>query len=150
MPTIRPARADDLPALGALFDAYRQFYAQPADLDTATRFIAQRLARGDAQILVAEAESGELLGFCQLYPLFCSISAQPIYCLSDLFVWPAQRRSGAGRQLLLAAEDLARAQGKVRLDLTTAHTNHTAQRLYESLGWQRDTVYAAYTRSVAA
>jgi ribosomal protein S18 acetylase RimI-like enzyme len=51
--------------------------------------------------------------------------------------------------LLLAAEDLARAHGKVRLDLTTAKTNLTAQSLYESLGWKRDEVFFAYWRTVA-
>jgi len=36
----------------------------------------------------------------------------------------------------------------VRMDLTTAKTNHAAQALYESLGWVRDEVFFAYNRRV--
>ena len=56
----------------------------------------------------------------------------------------------AGRFLLLAAEDHARRQGRVRMDLTTAHTNTTAQKLYESLGWTLDTVFRAYNKRISA
>ncbi len=39
---------------------------------------------------------------------------------------------------------VAAAQGVARMDLTTAHNNSQAQALYESLGWQMDTVFRAY------
>ena len=44
----------------------------------------------------------------------------------------------------------AHAHGKVRMDLTTAHTNTTAQKLYESLGWTLDTVFRAYNKRISA
>ena len=72
------------------------------------------------------------------------------YTLYYLFVAPAARKTGAGRSLLLAAEATARAHGKVRMDLTTAHTTTTAQKLYESLGWTLDTVFRAYNKRVSA
>jgi ribosomal protein S18 acetylase RimI-like enzyme len=68
--------------------------------------------------------------------------------LYDLFVTPSQRRTGAGQQLMLAAEVLAKKQGVARLDLTTAKTNLVAQALYESLGWQQDKVFFAYNKTV--
>ena len=82
--------------------------------------------------------------------MFCSIAAQPIYLLSDLFVTPAARRSGAGRALLLAAERLSAAHGKLRMELTTARTNRTAQAAYAALGWERYEVYLTYTRQIGA
>ena len=82
--------------------------------------------------------------------MFCSIAAQPIYLLSDLFVTPTARRSGAGRALLLAAERLSAEHGKLRMELTTARTNHTAQAAYAALGWERDEVYLTYTRQTGA
>lgn len=148
-PTIREARADDLTALAALFDQYRQFYEQAPDAALAQVFIAERFANKESVLLVAQDDAGALVGFCQLYPSFCSVEAKPIYVLYDLFVAPGARKSGAGRQLLLAAEACARADGKARMDLTTAKTNHTAQALYESLGWVRDEVFYAYTRQVS-
>lgn len=76
------------------------------------------------------------------------MEAKPIYTLYDLFVAPDMRKAGVGRLLLLAAEAHAAQQGMARMDLTTARTNATAQRLYESLGWVRDEVFLTYNRWV--
>lgn len=147
--SLRQARPADLPAVAELFDLYRQFYDQPADRERAQAFLTERMQRCESVILVADAGADGLMGFCQLYPSFCSVEAAPIYVLYDLFVRPGARQAGVGRQLLLAAEARAAADGRVRMDLTTARTNLTAQRLYESLGWVRDEVFLAYNRRVA-
>ena len=146
---IRLATPADADAIAPLFDAYRQFYEQAPDLAVAHAFIAQRLERAESVVLLALDASGSPIGFCQLYPTFCSVEAAPIYTLYDLFVDPGARKTGAGRRLLLAAEATARAHGKARMDLTTAHTNTSAQSLYESLGWVQDTVFRAYTKRIA-
>jgi len=150
--TIRNARKADLPQVAVLFDLYRQFYEQAPDPALAREFIDARFARSESVVLVAQAEGDEdeLVGFCQLYPSFCSVEAAPIYVLYDLFVAPSARRSWAGRALLVAAEDRARTDGKARMDLTTARSNHGAQALYESLGWKRDEVFHAYSRRIEA
>jgi ribosomal protein S18 acetylase RimI-like enzyme len=57
---------------------------------------------------------------------------------------PLQRRSGVGRALLEAAHAFARSQGAVRVSLETAVDNHTAQRLYEALGYARDGAFHRY------
>jgi len=144
----RIASLADLDAVAALFDAYRQFYEQPPDLALATRFIRERMQNDESVILLTTNEARQALGFCQLYPSFCSVEAAPIYTLYDLFVVPEARRTGAGRALLLAAERQAAAHGMARMDLTTARTNHAAQSVYESLGWVRDEVFLTYTRRV--
>ncbi len=145
---IRTAAPADLDLVAPLFDAYRQFYEQAPDAAVARHFIRDRLQRDESTILLALNDKQQAVGFAQLYPIFCSIDAKPIYSLSDLFVVPEMRRSGAGRALLLAAERHARNTGRTRLELTTAHTNKTAQAVYESLGWRRDEVYAAYAKDV--
>lgn len=146
--TTRQATLADIPAVAELFDLYRQFYEQRPDLSRAQRFINDRMTRRESVILVAESEQAGLLGFCQLYPTFCSVEAQPIYALYDLFVLPTARKAGAGRLLLQAAQAQAAAEGKARMDLTTARTNLPAQSLYESVGWVRDDVFLAYNRRV--
>ena len=150
MPIIhtRTATLADLETVATIFDAYRQFYEQPADLALATRFIHDRLQDNQSVILLAFSESQKTLGFCQLYPTFCSIEASPIYSLYDLFVIPDARRSGAGKALLQAAEKHAAKNGMVRLDLTTAKTNVSAQSLYESHRWIKDEVFYAYSKRV--
>ncbi len=142
---IRKAEPKDILSVSVLFDLYRQFYEQAPDLELAKDFIGKRISQKESIILLAELED-EVIGFCQLYPSFCSVIAAPIYVLYDLFVHPAQRGTGAGRALLEAAEAQAKRAGIKRMDLTTAKTNATAQSLYESLGWIRDEVFFTYNR----
>jgi ribosomal protein S18 acetylase RimI-like enzyme len=144
----RSAEVRDLDAVAALFDAYRQFYEIPADPALARRYLDERFHRNESVILVAEGASGELIGFTQLYPAFCSVAADRTFVLYDLFVTPAARGTGAGRALMEAAEAHARAAGAVRLELQTARTNTIGQSLYESCGWVRDEVFYVYTKSL--
>jgi GNAT superfamily N-acetyltransferase len=142
---VRHAVAEDLSQLAELFDRYRQFYRQPADLDLARSFMQDRLQRGDSTILVATAHGATLAGFTQLYPTLCSVSAAPIFVLYDLFVTDPARRSGVGRSLLEAARQHAEQAGAVRMELATATGNAAAQRLYAALGWVRDDGFYRYS-----
>ena len=146
---ISNATKTDVAAIAQLFDAYRQFYQYPPDLALANRYIAERIEKADSLILLAQDASAQALGFCQLYPTFCSLEAKPIYALYDLYVAPAARGAGIGNLLLLAAEQSAREHGMCRLDLTTAKTNLPAQAAYEALGWVRDEVYFTYSKAVS-
>lgn len=147
MTTTRLASIADLDVIVPLFDAYRQFYERPADPALARQFIHERLRNNESSILLAMS-AGRAVGFCQLYPSFCSVEAKPIYVLYDLFVAPAARRCGAGTALLRAAEELAARTGKARMDLATARTNRSAQAAYESLGWTRDDLFYTYNKRI--
>ena len=129
--------------VAGLFDAYRQFYGQPPDLGGARRFLGERLGRGES-VIYAVVEGMRALGFTQLYPSFSSVSMRPIWILNDLFVAQDARRRGVGVRLLRAARDHARRTGAVRLALSTAVPNTTAQALYERDGWRRDTAFLHY------
>jgi ribosomal protein S18 acetylase RimI-like enzyme len=146
----RVATIADLDGVAPLFDAYRQFYEQAADLALARAFVGERLRKNESVVLLALDEAQKIVGFCQLYPTFCSVEAKPIYALYDLFVSQEARRSGAGTLLLQAAERLAAETGMSRMDLTTAKTNKPAQAAYELLGWTRDEVFYAYSKAVDA
>ncbi|KAA0075577.1 GNAT family N-acetyltransferase [Paraburkholderia sp. T12-10] len=145
---IRAFESSDLPETARLFDLYRQFYEQRPNLMHAEQFLRARTENGESVVLVADEGQGVLAGFCQLYPSFCSVEAGPIYVLYDLFVEPRARQRGVAKCLLAAAHTRARADGKVRMDLTTARTNLQAQALYESMGWRRDEVFLTYTLDV--
>jgi ribosomal protein S18 acetylase RimI-like enzyme len=145
--TIRQANITDLNQLAQLFDLYRQFYEQIPDLALAKNFIVARLNNKESVILIAENE-GRLIGFCQIYPSFCSVAAVKIGVLYDLFVENSARKTGTGRALMLAAHDYAANNGMARLDLTTAKDTLKAQALYESLGWVRDEVFYSYTINI--
>ena len=142
--TIRLATVEDADRVAPLFDAYRQFYGLAPDLALASRFLADRLARGESVVLLAAAADGTPMGFVQMYPGFSSLRAARTFVLYDLFVQPRARRHGVGRLLMQAASDEARRAGAVALVLSTAKTNVGAQRLYESLGWVRDEDFYEY------
>ncbi|WP_053121555.1 GNAT family N-acetyltransferase [Pseudomonas sp. P1.31] len=144
--TIKALRADtaQLDAVAQLFDAYRGFYEQPSNLAQSRAFIAERMAAGESAIFLAQEEHGEALGFVQLYPTFSSIDAHRTWLLSDLFTTPAARGRGVGRLLMNTARAFALETGAKGLVLETATDNVTAQGLYESLGYVRDTGYYTY------
>jgi ribosomal protein S18 acetylase RimI-like enzyme len=143
----RRATLGDLDAVAPLFDAYRQFYKQDPDLPRVRKFMKERIERNESIVFVAETDTGKIIGFCQLYPTFCSVRAAPTYVLYDLFVSPGARGTGAGRSLMLAAEVHAAKAGVARMELSTARDNTVAQSLYESLDWVRDEAFFVYGKS---
>lgn len=146
--TTRLATLADLDPVASLFDAYRQFYKQAADLPLARQFMRDRLERNDSVVIIAESATKNVIGFCQLYPSFCSIRAAPTYTLYDLFVSPDARGAGAGRSLMIAAQKHATQTGAARMELATARSNTVAQSLYESLDWVRDEAFFVYNKSL--
>ena len=140
------ARPSDIPRVLPLFVQYRQFYRLPAEPEAAGAFLLARCVRQESVLLVAENEGGEVLGFAQLYPLFCSLALQPIWLLYDLFVAPDARQQGVAQALLARADDHGRATGAAFLMLSTATDNHCAQALYERHGYRRDLEFYSYTK----
>ena len=146
--TIQRAGIEDIEGLAPLFDAYRQFYEMPADLALARAYLTARLSAAESVIFIARDVRGTAVGFCQLYPTFCSVLARRQFVLYDLFVAPEARRTGSGKALLSAAEQFACQQGAARVELQTAKSNLAAQSLYEANGWVRDEVFFVYTKSL--
>jgi ribosomal protein S18 acetylase RimI-like enzyme len=141
---IHRADATHLDGVASLFDAYRGFYGQPSNLKQSRDFIAERIPRDESVIFFAEDAAGQALGFVQLFPTFSSIEAHRTWLLGDLFTAPAARGRGVGKQLMNTARAFALLSGAKGLTLETATDNHVAQRLYESLGYVRDSGYYTY------
>lgn len=131
---------DQVELVAPLFDAYRQFYGQPTDLEGARQFLMERIARGESAI-IAVIRGGRGLGFTQLYPSFSSVAMKPIWILNDLFVAEDARQQGVGTLLLQAARAHAAKTGAVRLALSTAVANARAQALYHRDGWKQDMAF---------
>ncbi|MFI5274881.1 MAG: GNAT family N-acetyltransferase, partial [Ktedonobacterales bacterium] len=123
-----------------------------ADLDASQAYLTARLARGESVVLLAlvgdPAGGATPVGFTQIYPSFGSLTLAPLWILYDLYVSPEARRGGVGRALLTTARERAAQAGATQMVLQTAHTNTTAQALYESLGWRRDMTYWTYDLDV--
>lgn len=135
--SIRRAGPQDLDALAELFDAYRRFYGQPADLARARDWLRTRMRFGESVVLIAE-RGGVAAGFTQLYPMFSSVRTARTWILNDLFVADEARRSGVARALLDAAAQYARDDGAAGISLETTRDNTAARALYHAAGWHAD------------
>ncbi|CAH0994249.1 hypothetical protein EMA8858_00358 [Emticicia aquatica] len=134
----------DLAAI--LFDAYRQYYGQKADLVAAKRFLSERLLLNESVIFLA-LEDDKPLGFTQLYPTFSSVSMERQWVLNDLFVDEKARNKGVGKAILETAQNFTRQLGHKGLLLETTPENIKAQKLYENIGWKREENHYFYWKS---
>ena len=142
---VRRATNEDVEAVVPLFDAYRQFYDQPANLNAVRGFLLDRFRRGESTLLLAEDAARSVVGFAQLFPTFSSVALARAFVLNDLFVGPAHRRQGVGQALLRAAVAFCRENRAVRVTLSTQTTNAAAHALYTANGWAPQTEYQVYT-----
>jgi len=140
---IKKVVKDDVSMVAILFDAYRVFYKQSSNLQAAFDFLEQRVDKNESTIFVATIQ-GEAVGFVQLYPSYDTITLKQIWILHDLFVIPSARQKGIAKSLLERARRLAEETHAKGLILETAVSNDAAQKLYEKLGWKRESDYYRY------
>jgi len=145
---IHQATSVDIDDLTLLFDAYRQFYGQAPAPMAAAAFIAERLAKSESVIFLARGETGEAIGFAQLYPAFSSVAMKRMWYLNDLFVAASARQQGVARALLKQVATFARGTDALTVKLATAVSNLPAKALYESEGYQKVVAFDHYTQRV--
>jgi ribosomal protein S18 acetylase RimI-like enzyme len=138
--TVTMAAGDDvLDAPARLLHDFNVEYGEPAPapVELAAR-LAELVATGDVAVLVARApEDGAAVGVAVLrvYPSLWS-RAQEAY-LAELYVVPARRGEGYGRELVTEAVRVARERGADYAFLVTTVDDERAQRLYEAAGFRR-------------
>ena len=146
MEKTRRLTTDDLEQTARLFDRYRQFYLQPADLDASRNFIRERLENGDSY-LIGAFEGAECVGIVQLYPSFSSVGLKKKLILNDMFVPEEHRRKGVAGELLRAAGALATTIGAGSMVLATRKDNTAARALYQASGWSEESNFVYYNFS---
>jgi ribosomal protein S18 acetylase RimI-like enzyme len=135
--SIQKATLNELNFLTELFDSYRVFYKQESDLEGARAFLKERLINEDSVVFIAYDESNPV-GFVQLYPTFSSVSMKKSWILNDLYVNASARKKGFGEKLIKKAIEFAEETGAKGVSLETGHDNVTAQRLYEKIGFKKE------------
>lgn len=136
--SIQKATLNDLDSLSKLFDLYRIFYQQKSDLSGAREFIRERLNNKESVVFIAFYEN-KPIGFVQLYPSFSSVSMKRTWVLNDLYVSESVRGKGFGEKLIEKAITFAKDTGAKGILLETNIENVTAQRLYERIGFTKET-----------
>ena len=137
MITIVKGTEEHLDQLVPLFDGYRVFYKQDSDHSAAKKFLEKRIVNDESVVFLAFLEQ-KAVGFTQLFRSFSSVAMAPILILNDLYVIPEQRGKGIGEALLTHAKTYCQQLNFRGLALETAMDN-PAQKLYERLGWEKDT-----------
>ncbi|MGW6298551.1 GNAT family N-acetyltransferase [Peribacillus butanolivorans] len=140
---IQKATLNELDSLTELFDLYRVFYEQTSNLEGAREFLKERLTNEESVIFMA-FDGDNPIGFVQLYPSFSSVSMMRSWVLNDLFVKGNARKKGFGEKLLKAAISFAKETGAKGVSLETDKDNGNAQKLYEKIGFIRESNYFYY------
>ena len=140
------ATLEHLDLLTPLFIKYREFYGELPFPDSSRKFLETRLKRKESVIYLALADDDEdkLLGFCQLYPSYSSLSLKRVWILNDIFVAEDARRMLVADRLLQTAKQMARETNAVRMRVATSVSNEVAQKTYESIGFREDALFKNY------
>tara|TARA_B100001996_G_C18279119_1_gene446254 strand:- start:98 stop:556 length:459 start_codon:yes stop_codon:yes gene_type:complete len=144
---IKEATVEDSEKVGEVFDLYRQFYKKDPDKIISIEYIKQRLTNKESIIFFVE-ENNICIGIVQLYITFDSLELTKKIILYDLFVKSEYRKKGIGAMLMNTSKDFAKKNNISGIELSTAISNGTAQSLYESLGYERDTEFYNYYLAV--
>ena len=140
---IKKATLNDLDALTELFDLYRMFYEQRSNPEGAREFLEARIQNSESVVFL-NVEGDQPVGFVQLYPSFSSVSMKRSWVLNDLYVKEQFRGRGAGEKLIHKAIQFTKETGAKGVLLETGKNNITAQRLYEKIGFERESNYFYY------
>jgi len=143
---IVPATLEHLDLLTPLFVKYREFYGELPYPDSSRKFLETRLRRKESVIYLALADDDDskLLGFCQLYPSYSSLSLKRVWILNDIYVAEDARRQLVADRLLQTAKKMAKETNAVRMRVATSRDNEVAQKVYESIGFVEDEQFKNY------
>ncbi|MDH4583103.1 GNAT family N-acetyltransferase [Pseudomonas sp. BN415] len=140
------ATLEHLDLLCPLFVKYREFYGELPFPESSRKFLEKRLSRKESVIYLAfpDDDDTRLLGFCQLYPSFSSLSLKRVWILNDIYVAEDARRQLVADRLLQTAKKMARETNAVRMRVSTSVSNEVAHKVYESIGFHEDAEFKNY------
>lgn len=137
MKQIEIATLNHLDEFAELFNDYRVFYRQPADVERGKAFLRERITNQETVTFLIKAE-GKFVGFAQLYPLFHYKALQRQWLLSDLFVNHGYRGRGLSIALIDRCKAYCDETDACGLLLETEKTNEIGNNLYPKCGFELD------------
>ncbi|MDB6050563.1 MAG: family acetyltransferase [Pseudomonas sp.] len=145
------ATLDHLDLLTPLFVKYREFYGELSYPESSKAFLEKRLRRKESVVYLAlpDDDDKKLLGFCQLYPSYSSLSLKRVWILNDIYVAEDARRQLVADHLLKVAKKMAKDTQAVRMRVLTSSNNEVARKTYESIGFKVDTQFINYVLPIS-
>ncbi len=147
--TMRPVTRDDRAQWEPLYHGYAQFYKVPMTddiLDTVWSWIFD--SEQKFYCLVAEDESGELVGLMHFREMPSPLRGARVGFLDDLFIKPSCRGSGAVAVMFDALDAAAREHNWPFVRWITAEDNYRGRRVYDKLS--SPTHWRTYQLNVAS
>ncbi len=132
---IRPAAPQDVEAIVALIRELAEFEQLTHLLEVTPEKLGPHLFGPKPVIegLVAELE-GRVVGYALYFTNYSTFLAKPGLYLEDLYVSPAQRGFGIGRELLVCLAQEANRRDYGRFEWSVLDWNTNAIRFYEKMG----------------
>lgn len=129
---VRDATPADLPEILAMVRELAAYEREPDAVEFDAAEFGRNIFGEDAvaHALIAETDDGAVAGFALWFRTFSTWLGRPGIWLEDLFVRPAYRRLGLGRELLEALR--ARTDGRV--EWSVLDWNTPAHDFYRTLG----------------
>ena len=137
--TVTPHDDEGLAAAALLLHDFNQEYDEPSpEPEVLADLLSRRIADGNATVLLARDDARVPVGIAvvRLQPSLWSDALEAY--LAELYVVPARRGQGFGRELLTAVLDTSRAAGADYAYLITSEDDRLAQRAYEAAGFRRN------------
>jgi GNAT superfamily N-acetyltransferase len=132
---VRPAVAADVPVLLELVHELAAYEREPDAVEATEPMLHEALfgphAVASCHVAVLD---GEVVGFALWYVTFSTWKGRRGLWLEDLFVRPAARGTGFGKELLQALAAVCVERGYPRLEWWVLDWNESAQGFYRSLG----------------
>jgi ribosomal protein S18 acetylase RimI-like enzyme len=130
--TIRPIEPRDEARWRVLWDGYTRFYEREPD-EAITRHTWSRILDPQSPVyaIVAEDETGQVIGIANYILHENTSTLTPVCYLQDLYVDPAARARGAGKQMIDWLMAQMKARNWSRVYWNTKENNYRARGLYD-------------------
>jgi ribosomal protein S18 acetylase RimI-like enzyme len=132
-PHTRLADRDDADAIGRLLYAFNREFDEPTPEPSALAERMRQLLDGGDTLVVLGGDGPDGLAVLRFRAAIWSAGMESY--LAELYVAPARRGHGLGRELMETALREARNRGADTMDIGVDEPDLAARRLYESLGF---------------
>jgi GNAT superfamily N-acetyltransferase len=130
---VRLADSGDADAIGQLLYAFNREFDEPTPAPSVLAERMRRLLDGDDTLVLLAGDGPDGLAVLRFRPAIWSAGLESY--LAELYVIPARRGQGLGRELMEAVLREARGRGADTMDIGVDEPDAAARRLYESLGF---------------